>query len=169
MNATATPFRVPSAGPIASRPSTSARALHQWRVASPGRAATVAPLTSGWKLSALALDGNLRASPYIFKEALFRGNIVVAAGGESVETPYHVSAVEINSVRRGLLEGNVINLPSSEPEASQLLRQAAVGAVRYSNNQAPDGQVIRSTDWGTGKKQGDLSTGVEDSLTMALL
>ena len=89
--------------------------------------------------------------------------------GGAVEARYESRAMFLNSVRRGLLDGNVIDLPSSEPAASQLMRQAAVGAVRYSNNQAPDGQVIRSTDWGTGKKQGDLSTGVEDSLTMALL
>jgi hypothetical protein len=121
------------------------------------------PVAGGEAVYGLNLGGGPPNLPYIFKDVVFRENLIHPFG-EAIEESYAPYAVRINRVRRGLIEENVIDFPDADQVTHKLS-----DTVKYFDNQASDGQLLRGMDYGTGGSQDDLATLIEDSLTMALL
>lgn len=110
--------------------------------------------------SGVWLGGSDRAAPYVFRQVVFRENVVRHVGGASGSTV--TRALELDSCENAIVETNVIQL-----DRAQAIEFTACGAVKFFNNQAPSGALIQGYDLNGAQYVNELTTDADLAAILA--
>jgi len=99
---------------------------------------------------------------YVFNEVNVRDNKIRYVDG-AFASNYAGYGIQINGAKNLLVRNNVVESAQTNP-----IRNTRCGSVKYFNDQAPSGVLIKGYNEDNGKKYDELETEAEDALVLAL-
>jgi hypothetical protein len=123
---------------------------------------TWSPYTGAAAPTGIALQGQGYVSPYVFRQAVIRGNVIrhFLDASDPSEEP---GGIALDSCEKAIVEDNTIQLDNPNP-----IVHLNSGEVRYFNNQTPSGAAIRGYNVVKSSREDELETKIEDALVLAL-
>jgi hypothetical protein len=124
-----------------------------------------APYGQGYA-SGILVDSEAFVAPYVFVQALIRGNLI-----RNVDNAFDVSGTAVGirliSCQGAVIEDNIINLNSSLQSPPYNISHQACGSVKYFNNQTPFGLLIQGYDATRGQSVNELAMDTDLSVLLA--
>jgi hypothetical protein len=121
-----------------------------------------APYGQGYA-SGILVDGGSPVSPYVFGQAVIRGNLIRNVDG-AFEPLGTAIGIRLSSCLGAILENNIISLNSSSQIPPYNISHSACGSAKYFNNQTPNGKLIQGYNAATAQSVNELTTDAELAL-----